>query len=232
MIFIDINWKDVLLGEHEWSFAVEIILRTVVMYIVILAGLRLTGKRGVRQLSIFELVVIIGLGSSAGDPMFYKDVGLIAAIVVFIVVISMYRLTTYLTGKSDKFERLIEGTTVCLINEGRFSFKDFDKEDLAQDEFFSELRAKGVSQIGQVERGYLEISGEVSLFFYPDKDVRPGLPILPHEFEKKSQTIAEPGLYACTFCGHTEELEPVVHHKCPVCERDTWTPASTRKRIT
>lgn len=232
MIFLEFsNWKHLLFGEQDASFIGEIIIRTLVMYLVILVGLRLTGKRGVRQLSIFELVVIIGLGSCAGDPMFYKEVGLLTAILVFAVVIIVYRFTTYITGKSEKFEKLIEGSTVCLIEEGCFNVDDFNKEDLGQDEFFAELRTKGVSQLGQVERGYLEISGEVSVFFYEDKDVKPGLPILPHEFNKKSSTISEQALYACTFCGHTEQLQPSESYCCTVCGKDVWVKASVRKRI-
>lgn len=67
--------KQILLGSEEWSFLLETVLRTSIMFLIIIFGLRLLGKRGVKQLSVFELVVIIGLGSAAGDPMFYKDVG-------------------------------------------------------------------------------------------------------------------------------------------------------------
>ena len=70
------DWKQLLLGSEECSFLPETILRTSIMFIVILIGLRLLGKRGVKQLSVFELVVIIGLGSAVGDPMFYKDGGI------------------------------------------------------------------------------------------------------------------------------------------------------------
>lgn len=74
-------------GE-DWSFLPETVLRSLIMFIVILISLRLLGKRGVKQLSIFELVVIIGLGSAAGDPMFYKDVGILPAIIVFSMVVA------------------------------------------------------------------------------------------------------------------------------------------------
>jgi uncharacterized membrane protein YcaP (DUF421 family) len=81
------SWKELLLGSEEWNFLPEVAIRTLVMFTIILIGLSILGKRGVKQLSVFELVVIIGLGSAAGDPMFYKDVGLIPAIIVFIIII-------------------------------------------------------------------------------------------------------------------------------------------------
>ena len=68
---LTIDWSAILLGSEEWSFLPEVALRTLIMFIIIITGLRFMGKRGVKQLSVVELVVIIGLGSAAGDPMFY-----------------------------------------------------------------------------------------------------------------------------------------------------------------
>src|SRR5690349_2508880 len=113
--FVDFDWKQLLLGSEEWVFLVETVVRTFIMFMVILIGLRLMGKRGVKQLSVFELVVIIGLGSAAGDPMFYKDVGLLPALIVFSMVVLLYSAVTYLVSKSTRVEKLIEGRPVCLI---------------------------------------------------------------------------------------------------------------------
>ncbi|WP_312083434.1 hypothetical protein [Epilithonimonas hominis] len=63
-----LDFKQILLGSEDWNFLLETVLRTSIMFVIIILGLRLLGKRGVKQLSIFELVVIIGLGSAAGDP--------------------------------------------------------------------------------------------------------------------------------------------------------------------
>ncbi|RXK85318.1 DUF421 domain-containing protein [Filimonas effusa] len=219
-----------LFGDQDHWFLPEILLRTLVMYIVVLIGLRLMGKRGVRQLSVFELVVIIGLGSAAGDPMFYQEVGLLSAVAVFVAVITFYRFTTYLTAKSKKVEQLIEGKTVCLIEDGKFCIDSFKKEDLAQDEFFSELRLKGVSQLGQVDRAYLELSGELSVFYFADEAVKPGLSILPHEFDKQVTTIVETDVYACTRCGNTQKIAGSAA-VCAVCEGKKWVKAVAHKRV-
>lgn len=134
-----------MLGGEDWSFLPETVLRTLIMFVVILTTLRLLGKRGVKQLSVFELVVIIGLGSAAGDPMFYKDVGILPALIVFTMVVSLYTLVTYMVGKNKKFEKLVEGKPVCLIKDGVFSIENFKKEILGEDEFFAELRLQSVS---------------------------------------------------------------------------------------
>jgi uncharacterized membrane protein YcaP (DUF421 family) len=201
------------------------------MFTIVLTSLRLLGKRGVKQLSVFELVVIIGLGSAAGDPMFYKDVGLLPALIVFTMVVTLYIFVTYLVGKNKKFEAVVEGKAVCLIKDGVFSIENFKKEILAQDEFFAELRLKGVSQLGQVEEAIEESSGSISIFYYPDEEVKYGLPIMPVSLEASPEKIDKAGYYSCTFCGYTEKLEPAVKHKCPTCQKTKWVKSSNKKRI-
>jgi uncharacterized membrane protein YcaP (DUF421 family) len=226
------GWKEFLLGGEEWIFLPEVLARSVIMFAIILFGLTLLGKRGVKQLSVFELVVIIGLGSAAGDPMFYKDVGILPALLVFVIVISLYIGVTYLVGKNKKIEKLVEGQPVCLIQDGSFAVRNFAKEALAQDEFFAELRLAGVSQLGQVEQAIIETSGEISLFYYEDEDVKPGLPIMPDSLKAAVKTIAAPGNYSCIFCGYTEAKQPGKANRCSQCEKDEWVKSSTKRRIT
>ena len=225
------EWNRLLFNELPEIFLLEVIFRSTVMFTILLLTLKLAGKRGVKQLSIFETVIIIALGSAAGDPMFYEDVGIVPAAIVFMVIIILYRSVTWLTGKSKKFEEFIEGKTECLIQDGKFSISSFKKETLAQDEFFSELRVRSIEHLGQVKHAFIEPSGEVSVFFYEDKEVKFGLPILPGLFNHKNKLITKDGVHACTFCGHTEELSPG-KAKCKVCQKEEWVPAINTLRVT
>lgn len=232
IFLLQFDWKELLLGQEEWSFLLEIALRTTIMFITIIIGLRLLGKRGVKQLSLFELVVIIGLGSAAGDPMFYREVGIVSSILVFVLIILMYSIVTYLIGKSKKFETLLEGKSICLIENGEFSIENFKKENLGSDEFFAELRLKGVSQLGQIEQAIEEVSGEISVFYFEDEKVKYGLPIMPDSLNYTLKNIKEDGYYSCTFCGHTEEKNTGNAGNCPKCKKNKWIPASNKKRVT
>ncbi|PST83784.1 DUF421 domain-containing protein [Pedobacter yulinensis] len=202
------------------------------MYIVIFSGLRMLGKRGVKQLSVFELVVIISLGSAAGDPMFYKEVGLLTSFVVFTVIVSAYKLSAYLSGRSKRIEALFEGTATCLIERGVFAISNFKKESLAQDEFFAELRLRGISHLGQVELAILETSGNISVYFFEDQEVQFGLPVLPALYSMQSREITTEGYYACSFCGYVTRTGPAVSCTCPRCRKDTWVQAIDKKRVT
>lgn len=235
MIFLQNIWgidvKSLLLGGEEWNFLLETMLRTIIMFILILISLRILGKRGVKQLSVFELVVIIGLGSAAGDPMFYKDVGLLPALLVFILIISFYKLITYFIGINKKFEILVEGKPICLIKDGVFSIDNFKKESLGEDEFFAELRLSGVSQLGQIEEAIIESSGSISIFYFPDDEVKFGLPIMPGIINEGKTSIDNDGNYSCIFCGYTETLKTVAFKICPTCSHKEWVQSSIRKRI-
>ena len=224
------EWNRILFNDLPQIFILEVLFRSTVMFIILLLTLKLAGKRGVKQLSVFETVIIIALGSAAGDPMFYEDVGIVPAGAVFLAIIILYRSVTWLTGKSKRFEEFIEGKTECLINDGKFSIKTFKKESLAQDEFFSELRIKSVEHLGQIKNAFIETSGEISVFYYEDKDVKYGLPILPSLFGKKSKTIQEDGIYACAFCGHVENQKAGTA-KCDDCGKEEWVPAIKTLRI-
>ena len=82
----------IFLGEgHAWTFLLECVLRTAVMFVVVLLLSKLTGKKEVRQFSILELIVIIGLGSCLSDPMLYYDVAILPAVVAIMVVLLLYR---------------------------------------------------------------------------------------------------------------------------------------------
>ncbi|WP_047443872.1 YetF domain-containing protein [Chryseobacterium sp. JAH] len=231
-IFLNFSWKEFFLGGEEWIFLFEIVLRTLIMFLTIIISLRVLGKRGVKQLSVFELVVIIGLGSAAGDPMFYKDVGIMSSIIVFVVIILFYSLLTYLIGRFKKIENLLEGKAICLIQDGVFSIDNFKKENLGSDEFFSELRLKGVSHLGQVEMAIEETSGDISVFFFDEESIRYGLPVMPNSLDHPLRHIEKESHYSCTFCGYTEGKTAGEAGKCKNCGKQNWVVAVNKKRIT
>jgi uncharacterized membrane protein YcaP (DUF421 family) len=134
-------------------------------------------------------------------------------------------------GKSPQFEKLLESKPVSLIKNGVFSVDSFSKEALGEDEFFAELRMQGVSQLGQIEEAILESNGNISVFYYPEKDVKCGLPIMPDSLEAGHEHIKDNDYYSCVFCGYTEKLEPATSHTCPSCQKLKWVKASDKKRI-
>jgi uncharacterized membrane protein YcaP (DUF421 family) len=228
---MDIDWHRILFSDHPYSFFLEILFRTPIIFLAIVIVLRLTGKRGIQQLSIFEMVMIITLGSAAGDSMFYEDVGMLHAIAVFVIVLALYRLVIYMITKSEKAEILLEGEPMYLIREGKFCLHELKNDELGSDEFFGELRQRNIDHLGQIKYAILEDSGKISVFYYEDNHVKPGLPILPDEYNQKSSAITKEGLYACSKCGNTCQLHPTLDTHCSICKHNEWVLAADNKRI-
>jgi len=219
-----------LLGEENWGFLPEVLVRSAIMFMVTLISLRIIGKRGIMQ-GVFELVTIITLGSAAGDPMFYKKVGLLPAILVFVSIVLMYKITNYLVVKYKWFEYLVEGKQVRIIKDGIFEIGNLKKSDSEKDELFSDLRLRNISHLGQIRTAYIEPSGQVSIFFQKDEEVKWGLPILPEVYELQTEIIKEPGHYACTNCATTILLDTSGTSLCPTCSKNCWVKAINEKRV-
>lgn len=210
------NWFDIFIYDTTWQFAAEIVIRTVIMYTMVFLFLRFTGKRGIRQLSIFELVIIVSLGSIAGDPMFTEDLPLVQALLIMSLVIGLYHLCTWLTMKFKPIERLLEGKPTYIVKDGVLVLAEISGGTMSNDDFFSELRQQGIRHLGQVEVGLLETDGEFSVLLFPDDEVCFGLPIFPHEYQKAT-SIQPNQPYACMHCAHVESIASV-HALCPRCK--------------
>jgi uncharacterized membrane protein YcaP (DUF421 family) len=171
----------ILFGDFSWSFTLEILVRTVVMYLYTLAIARVLGKRGLGHLSPFELVIIVALGSAVGDPMFYPDVPLLHGILVITVVVILQRVLEEFTERSRPLEILIESKPRRLVADGVVDAEALDKEELTQAELFTALRENGIENLGQVRLAYLEPSGSISVFKFEGDSARPGRSVLPED---------------------------------------------------
>ena len=231
IILLEFDWKSLLFGENDSAFLYVVFIRTAIMFLIILIGLRMLGKRSVNQLSVFELGVIIGLGSAAGDPMFYESVGILTCILVFAVVVALYHLFRFLVNNNQKLRFVLEGKPVVVIKDGEMCIDQIKKETSVQDVFLL-LRLKSVSQLGQVHRAILEEDGQMSVFFFDDEEVKYGLPIIPEYCEHPLNSIPVEGYYSCIDCSHTKVLQTGSLPVCNICSECKWVKAIKDKRIT
>lgn len=225
------DWKRIFIGEEPAVFFLEVLFRTVIMFVVVLVALRVSGKREMRQLSVFDMAIIIALGSAAGDPMFYKDVSLLQAAVVFAGVFLVYHAIVYLISRSEKAEDFVEGKPFYIIKNGVASHEYLESKPFGADEFFAELRGKQITHLGQIRRALLETNGEISILFYEDEEVRPGLPIWPELFRQQLKDVREPGVYACSRCGCIKSFPTTDPSHCSHCDHEVWVKAISARRV-
>jgi len=225
------DWHRVLLDDRSWGFLGEVVARTVLAYVVVFTFLKIAGRRGVRQLSLFELVVILTLGSAAGDVTFYQDVPILPVLVVFIAMITLYRLTTFLTERSGRFGDWLEGKPFTIIRDGVFELETLDSGNITHAEFLMELRLHGAEHLGQIRLGIMEVNGDVSLYFFDTHEVRPGLSLLPAYHRQGRDDGNRQSLHACQYCGYVHTASAQARLVCPRCQRTEWTLALSNPRV-
>jgi uncharacterized membrane protein YcaP (DUF421 family) len=228
------DWERFWLSEEApVSFLLEIVVRCVLMFLLTIGALRISGKRGIRQLSLFEFALILVLGSAAGDATIYHDTPLLHAVTVFVVIIALYVFFNYLTDKYPRIERLLEGEPELIIIEGEIDLPAFTKSSLTGQELCGQLRQLQVEHLGQVRRLYIEATGEISAFFFEPEDERPGLPIWPELYKHPLYELPAAGLHACHACATVRELPAgPTPAQCPRCGRaDGWLPACDTSRL-
>src|SRR5690554_8035737 len=98
----------------------------------------MSGRRGIRQLSMFELVVILTLGAAAGDVALFDDVPMLSAATVFVSILLLYRATTYAMQLFKHFSDWVEGKPVRVIHEGMYEVDSIRRLNITDDEFLME----------------------------------------------------------------------------------------------
>jgi uncharacterized membrane protein YcaP (DUF421 family) len=225
------DWYRIFRSENiPLAYVGEIAFRTTVMFLFLVVALKFLSKRGVKQLSVFELAILIALGSATGDPMFYPDIPVTHGIAVLVIVIVLYRTITGITGKSKKMEVLLEGKPICLLDEGRINYENYKAVGLPYDKFFAELRLRGIDHLGQVKKAYLETSGEISVYMFADDEVRHGLPIYPELLENALEEPDSGKNYACIYCGEVQTVDSK-NYNCLVCSNSRWLQPKSDRRV-
>lgn len=220
------------LDKVPLDFLWEVALRSLYTFVLVFLFLKITGRRGVRQMSLFEVLIILTLGSAAGDVAFYEDVPMLPVLVVFITLAVLYRVVMWLMSHSEKLEDLLEGKPAIVVQEGEFAWEKLGKENMTEFEYFMELRISGVDHLGQIRLAILETNGQLSVFYYADDEVKPGLCILPDEFAPRYTTVPDPGEYACAKCSRVQVMKAGEHQLCPRCANPEWTKAHRGIRVT
>jgi uncharacterized membrane protein YcaP (DUF421 family) len=223
--------KRIFFGDMPLAFFGEVLFRTVIIYVYTLVLIRLLGKRGLGQLSPFDFVIVIALGSAVGDPMFYDDVPLLHTMAVITIVVLLQRAVGWLTERSVRLERVIDSEPKRLVFRGVVEHANLRGEQLESEELFAALRIQGVRQLGEVEIAYIEPSGAISVLSLPTPIA--GLPLVAHSdpafprpFEA-GEPASRADTYACSSCGLTVWLrkdEPFPA-SCKQCGVAAWVSA-------
>jgi uncharacterized membrane protein YcaP (DUF421 family) len=141
----------------------EIIGRSVIVYLFIVVAIRIAGKKELAQLSVIDLVFILLISNAVQNAMVGPDNslvgGLIAAASLFLVNI----ILKFITYKFKKVDEIFEGDPVILVHKGKIMQRNLDKEKIPLDELEASVREHGVEKIEDVDLAILEVDGNISI---------------------------------------------------------------------
>ncbi len=152
----------------NWHTVLEIAGRTSVIYLLVLLGLRLTGKREVGQMTPFDLTLLLLLSNSVQNAMTGPDTSLLGGVVAAAVLLVLNFAVGRISGKSRRFRKAIEGTPTILVHNGVIIQPHMAKECISSDELHRALREHGVDDINDVALAVLEVDGSISVLKYDD----------------------------------------------------------------
>jgi uncharacterized membrane protein YcaP (DUF421 family) len=142
-------------------------IRTIVIYLVLIAAMRIMGKRQLSDLQPIELVVTLLIADMASVPMQESGVPLLNGLVPIAVLVSLELLLSGLMLKMPKVAALISGNPVVIIRDGQLQQKALKKLRMTVADLAEYMRRQNVFDIKQVQYAVAETGGQISLFLYP-----------------------------------------------------------------
>jgi uncharacterized membrane protein YcaP (DUF421 family) len=146
----------------------QIVLRTGVIYLLVLVGVRLSGKREVGQMTPFDLTLLLLLSNSVQNAMTGPDTSLAGGVVAASTLLILNFIVGTVSGSSRRFRRVIEGEPSLLIHDGMVIESHMQREHVSMDELHRALREHGINSAEQVALAVLEVDGSISCLKYDE----------------------------------------------------------------
>jgi uncharacterized membrane protein YcaP (DUF421 family) len=152
-------------GSHV---LLQIVLRTGVIYLLVLIGVRLSGKREVGQMTPFDLTLLLLLSNSVQNAMTGPDTSLLGGAVAASTLLVLNYLVANISGGSRRFRKLVEGEPSLLVHDGKIIEPHMERERVSLDELHRALREHGINSCDQVALAVLEVDGSISCLKYDE----------------------------------------------------------------
>ncbi|RIJ05154.1 DUF421 domain-containing protein [Achromobacter sp. K91] len=160
---------------------VEMIIRGTTMYWVLYALLRISGRRDMGSLGMADMLVLVLVADAAGNAMSGDSYSMGDGIIVVATIVGWSYLLDRLSYYVPPLRRLLEPQRVCLIKSGKVLVHGLRKEHITRSELMEQLRLKGVANLAEVDRAYLEATGEFSVIRMRERPRTTGASTLEEE---------------------------------------------------
>lgn len=146
-----------------------ILIRTIILYLVVLFVLRVMGKGELSKMDPFQMVILFMIAELASMPIESPSVSVISGITALISLLFLQVLFSFIALKSEKFKRLINGTPSVLIDKGTIDVRELNRLRISINDLTEQLRLKNVASIADLDYAIMEVNGDLTVIPSPDK---------------------------------------------------------------
>lgn len=139
------------------------VIRSIIIYIIIVLSVRIMGKRQIGELKPHELVITILISSVATIPIEENTIPLANSIIPILIFVSFEMLESALSMKSIKFRDLLQGKPVFIIRNGELQQNQFNRLRFTMDDLIDSARQAGAFDISKIENAVVETNGTLSV---------------------------------------------------------------------
>ena len=165
----------------------QIVLRTGVIYLLVLIGVRLSGKREVGQMTQFDLTLLLLLSNSVQNAMTGPDTSVLGGVIAAATLLILNYLVADVSGISRRFRKLVEGEPTLLVHDGKIIESHMARERVSTDELHRALREHGINNCDQVALAVLEVDGSISCLKYDEINQGASTHLARRRFLQKKQ---------------------------------------------
>ncbi len=156
-----------MLGDyHQFP---EIILRSVVVYLVILLGFRAAGKRHISQLSLVDFALIMLISNAVQNAMVGTDSSLLGGIIAAAALMATNIILSKFIFKSKSSREFFVGEPKLLVRNSQLIQSAMEQEELSEEDITEAIREHGFESLKEVRTAILELDGSISVIPYPQK---------------------------------------------------------------
>ena len=140
--------------------------RTIILYLLLMVGLRLMGKRQIGELEPSELVLTLIISDLAAVPMQDFGIPLVNGVFPIVVLLCLSMILSFINLKSVRFRAVLCGKPAVIIREGQLVQQAMNQARLTIDELYEQLRSQGITDLKSVKYAILETNGRISALPY------------------------------------------------------------------
>ncbi len=142
-----------------WQF----VLRACIVYFILLAMIRASGKRTMGQFTSFDMLLVVLLGNAVQNALLGKDTSVAGGVLLAATLIALNWLVGFVSARNRKVEALIEGSPVLLARDGQVYRGVLKRELISHSDFKKAMREAGCEDIEGIRLAVLETDGHITV---------------------------------------------------------------------